>query len=56
MSAPVWALGAMSGTSMDGIDAAMIRTDGIDVFDFGPTRYLPYSVADRELIREGQGK
>ena len=26
--APVWALGMMSGTSMDGIDAALIETDG----------------------------
>ena len=34
---PVWALGAMSGTSLDGVDAAMILTDGETVFDFGPS-------------------
>ena len=25
---PVWALGMMSGTSLDGADAALIETDG----------------------------
>jgi anhydro-N-acetylmuramic acid kinase len=25
---PIWALGAMSGTSLDGVDAAMVLTDG----------------------------
>ena len=30
-------IGLMSGTSMDGVDAALLRTDGQTVFDFGPT-------------------
>ncbi len=32
---PVWALGAMSGTSLDGVDAALLRTDGERIFEFG---------------------
>ena len=37
----VWALGLMSGTAMDGVDAALIRTDGIDVLERGPGVFLP---------------
>jgi len=31
------AIGLMSGTSLDGIDAALMRTDGRDFLEFGPT-------------------
>ncbi|OYW58849.1 MAG: anhydro-N-acetylmuramic acid kinase [Rhizobiales bacterium 12-68-15] len=44
------ALGLMSGTSMDGIDAALIDTDGEAVHWLGPTLTLPYDVATRRLL------
>ncbi|WP_136682836.1 anhydro-N-acetylmuramic acid kinase [Falsirhodobacter xinxiangensis] len=54
-SGPVWALGAMSGTSLDGVDAAMVLTDGARILDFGDSAYRPYSDAERETIRAGLG-
>ncbi|KMW56723.1 Anhydro-N-acetylmuramic acid kinase [Candidatus Rhodobacter oscarellae] len=53
---PVWALGAMSGTSMDGVDAALLRTDGEEIFEFGESGYRAYSEAERGLIRAAQGR
>ncbi len=52
----VWALGSMSGTSLDGVDAAMVLTDGEVIFDFGPHAYRPYSPAERAVIRAGFGR
>lgn len=40
-----WAIGLMSGTSLDGVDAALIRTDGEEVFEFGPYITLPFDDA-----------
>jgi anhydro-N-acetylmuramic acid kinase len=51
----VWALGAMSGTSLDGVDAAMVLTDGHRILDFGPTAYRRYSGPERETLRAGLG-
>lgn len=46
------AIGLMSGTSLDGVDVAMIRTDGEGVADFGAARTFPYSEADRDTLRQ----
>jgi anhydro-N-acetylmuramic acid kinase len=46
------ALGAMSGTSLDGVDAAVLITDGVTIFGFGPTAYRPYSGTEREILRK----
>ncbi len=52
----VRALGAMSGTSLDGVDAAMIETDGETIFGFGETGYRAFSDAEREVLRAALGR
>ncbi len=48
-------LGLMSGTSLDGVDAAELVTDGMHIIAFGETGYRPYSEAERETIRAALG-
>ncbi len=45
------AIGLMSGTSMDGVDVALLDTDGETVSAFGPTGYRAYSEDERALLR-----
>jgi anhydro-N-acetylmuramic acid kinase len=45
------ALGLMSGTSLDGVDVALIETDGERVARFGPVGYRPYADDERDLLR-----
>lgn len=54
--APMRVLGAMSGTSLDGVDAAVIETDGQRILGFGPTDYRAYSEAERAVLRQALGK
>lgn len=50
---PLWALGLMSGTSMDGVDAALVHTDGETIAAFGPGRMTEYSRVEARLLLGG---
>jgi anhydro-N-acetylmuramic acid kinase len=52
----IWALGAMSGTSLDGVDAAMLLTDGERILEFGPTAFRPYTPGEQATIRAALGR
>src|ERR1700675_2955682 len=47
----VLAIGLMSGTSQDGVDVALIDTDGERIAQFGATACRPYTTAERTLLR-----
>lgn len=50
------ALGLMSGTSMDGVDAAVLETDGETIEAIGPSVFSSYSDEDRALLRGALGR
>jgi anhydro-N-acetylmuramic acid kinase len=49
------ALGLMSGTSVDGVDVALIETDGERLAALGPVLTVPYTDDVRRLIRAAFG-
>ena len=48
-------IGLMSGTSMDGVDAALLETDGEDAVRPRAFVSLPYEDREREAIRSALG-
>ena len=49
------AVGAMSGTSLDGVDVAVVETDGIEIAAFGEVSYRAYTPEERAVLRAGLG-
>jgi anhydro-N-acetylmuramic acid kinase len=45
-------IGLMSGTSYDGVDVALINTNGEEIGRLGPTLYRPYGDEERALLRQ----
>ncbi|GLQ19233.1 anhydro-N-acetylmuramic acid kinase [Algimonas porphyrae] len=43
-------LGLMSGTSLDGVDAAIIETDGETIHTFGPALTCAYTASQRSVL------
>lgn len=48
-------LGTMSGTSLDGVDAAVLMTDGQAIQGFGESAYRPYTPEERTVLRAALG-
>ena len=51
MSEIMKVIGLMSGTSLDGVDAALIETDGVDIVRPLASLTIPYSAETRALLR-----
>jgi anhydro-N-acetylmuramic acid kinase len=50
-----WAIGLMSGTSADGVDAALIEADAEHIYGFGPALSEPYDAAFRARLTSTYG-
>ena len=53
---PTICVGAMSGTSLDGVDGAQITTDGEDIYEFGSKLYTAYSKQEKSILHGVLGK
>jgi len=53
---PLTAMGLMSGKSLDGVDAALLVTDGVDVFQSGAGLNRPYDMDMRADLKAVTGE
>ena len=53
---PVTTIGLSSDTSIFGVDAALLETDGVDIFEKGPALSRPYTPELKEEIRAVLGE
>ena len=53
---PMTAIGLMSGTSLDGVDVAIIVSNGFKLINIGPAESFPYEPAFRSVLKECLGK
>jgi len=53
---PIDALGCMCGTSMDGLDLALIRTDGERIYSFGESSLRDFTPDEKAILRKCMGK
>lgn len=56
MTELIRAVGAMSGTSLDGVDAAEVLTDGVRIAEFGASGYRAYEAGERAVLRSALGR
>ena len=52
----VTALGTMSGTSLDGVDVAVLHTDGARIAGFGPSAYRAYTAGEQAILKAHLGR
>ncbi|MCA8883358.1 MAG: anhydro-N-acetylmuramic acid kinase [Rhodobacteraceae bacterium] len=50
------AIGCMTGTSLDGVDVAVLDTDGDRIFGFGPSTYRAFSDNEAAVLRAALGR
>ena len=53
--APKVAIGLMSGTSCDGVDAALIETDGETVFSSETFCFVPFELTEQKSSKKHNG-
>lgn len=53
--APIRSLGCMSGTSMDGVDGAVLVTDGVEIGTFEEAAFRPFTTREAAALAAAQG-